>query len=106
VSASLKCAPLASLHEISCQLAIERHTIEKAVRTETGKSFRTLRSEIAFEAARGQLLSQPGRSIKEISYDLGYSSPRTFSRFIRRFCGVAPNKFRRIGVKSVPYEAD
>ena len=95
VEDELKKAPRTSLQGLSNQLRIERHTIEKAVRNQTGKSFRKLRDDIAFEIARSHLRSQPLRSIKEVPYQLGYHSPRAFARFIRRSSGEAPNKFRR-----------
>jgi AraC-like DNA-binding protein len=94
VDQALRKAPLTPLQEIARLLAIERHTIEKAVRTSTGKPFRAFRNEIAFQIARDQLQSHPSRSIKEISYELGYGSPRAFSRFVKCFCGHAPNELR------------
>ena len=88
-------APRTSLCEVSYRLGVERHTIEKAVRAHTGRAFRNLRNDIALDAAVAQLCSQPNRSIKEISYDCGYESPRAFSRFIRSSCGFAPNELRK-----------
>lgn len=96
VRETLEKAPLTSLHQLSRNLTIERHTIEKAIRTESGESFRSFRRGIAFEIARDRLISCPDLSIKEVAYALGFRSSRTFSRFIRDTCGYTPIQLRRI----------
>lgn len=94
VCRSLEEAPLTSLGYLSQKLKIERHTIEKSVRRETGCSFRELKKQFAFAAALDRLRSRPTLSIKEISYELGYCSPRSFSRFVRSFSGRTPRELR------------
>jgi transcriptional regulator GlxA family with amidase domain len=106
VQRNLQKEPLISLAKMSRQLAIERHTIERAVRSEIGRSFRSLRREIAFEQARDKLRSLPNQSIKEISFALGYNSPRTFSRFIRGVCGKPPNELREGSRLREPRQSD
>ena len=41
------------------------------------------------------LLNDPGKSIKEISAELGFSSEFNFSRFIKQYSGQAPSQLRR-----------
>ena len=42
------------------------------------------------------LLNDPGRSIKEISSELGFSSEFNFSRFIKQYSSYSPSQLRRI----------
>ena len=41
-----------------------------------------------------QLLNDSSKSIKEIAYELGFSSEFNFSRFVTRYSGHAPSKLR------------
>ena len=95
VDTLLSRTPRLSLSKISHELNVERHTVEKLVRMETGKSFRQFRQEKLFAAASNLLDSEPAKSIKEISFLLGYASPSAFARFVRAFCGRSPMQVRR-----------
>jgi AraC-like DNA-binding protein len=95
VCAALQRTPLIRLSELSCQLKIERHTIEKVVRAESGQSFRVLRKRMLFDAARHLLELGPNCSIKEIAFSLGYRSPRSFARFIRGVSAQTPSALQR-----------
>ena len=41
-----------------------------------------------------RMLEEDGRSIKAISYDLGYPSPAEFSRSFQRWMGLSPRQYR------------
>jgi AraC-like DNA-binding protein len=41
------------------------------------------------------LLKHPDKSIKEISYELGFDTPFNFSRAFKRVTGVSPTEFRK-----------
>ena len=88
--------PHTTLSSISRALDVERHTIERAVRLSTGRPFRQLRREILFSATSKHLQGEPGESIKEISFALGFRSPRAFARFVRHSSGLSPSEFRRL----------
>ena len=90
----LNSSPNVSMIELSQQLGIGRHTIEKCVKSLTGMTFRKLQRTILLEHARHLLAHHPNLSIKEISFDLGYASQRSFSRFIRASAGCSPNQLR------------
>jgi len=94
VEESLSSRPRTSISEIARQVKVDRHTIERAVRQVTGGSFRQLQQQALLGAALRLLAAEPGRSVKEISFLLGYGSPRAFSRFMRHTCGSPPTPIR------------
>jgi AraC-like DNA-binding protein len=94
VRPQLHSAPNMHLDELSRRLQVDRHTIKKAVKLATGKTFRELRKGILLEQAIKQLRSDPIRSIKQVAYDLGYGSQRSFCRFVRAVAGCSPKELR------------
>jgi len=92
----LDAEPRVSLAELSKRLGICRQTIEKAIRTATGRSFHQSRSELLAVKARRLLAIEGTKSIKEIAYSLGYSSPQAFARFVRMACGCSPSQLREL----------
>lgn len=95
VRAHLRIHPSNSLADVCRALHIERHTIERAVRRATGKCFRDFRREVLFRRARDLLRCEPGKSIKEIAFTLGFRSTRSFDRFIVATCGHTPTQLRK-----------
>jgi AraC-like DNA-binding protein len=87
-------APSCPLGEVSRELCVSRRTIEKAISITTGKTFRDLREQMLVERVKSLLESHPTRTIKEVSFDLGYKSPRSFARAIKRACGSSPAQLR------------
>jgi two-component system, response regulator YesN len=94
VNHHLRTVPGASLEEIAASMKVERHTIEKAVKKATGKTFREVRTRILVEHARDLLDRNPNHTIKEVAFQLGYQSQRSFSRFIKSVVGCSPREFR------------
>lgn len=79
-----------SLAGAAHELKVERHTLERALRKATGKTFRELRAEVVGKKAVALLSAEPNRSVKEVAFSLGYQSPRAFSRFLKRTLGSTP----------------
>jgi transcriptional regulator GlxA family with amidase domain len=94
IQRNLSSTPYMSLHELSVRLRVERHTIEKAVKKATSKTFREMRNLLLLEHARGLLDGNPNQSIKEVAFKLGYRSQRSFSRFIKSSLGCSPKELR------------
>jgi sulfate adenylyltransferase len=82
-----------TLSEVARLVGVERHTVEKAVRSVTGQTFRQLQRSLLIE--RAKLLLAQGRSIKEVAFDLGFASPQSFHRFVRSTSGKTPSWFRQ-----------
>lgn len=94
--------PRVPLSAISEKLSVERHTLEKAIRATTGRSFRELRRELTLSRTRDLLALEAAKSIKEISFLLGYRSPQAFARFVKKACGCSPAELRRAVLGSRP----
>ena len=104
VSLSVQRKPNSSLRELSRELHVSRRTIQSVVISLTGKTFRAIQEEVLLARVQTILLATPGVTIKELARDVGYRSPRSFARAVRRACGVSPEQLRaRIASELVAY---
>ncbi len=94
VSLNLQRKPNTSLRELARELYVSRRTIQNAVITVTGKKFSELQEEALLARVGSILLTRPSIAIKELSGDVGYRSPQSFARAVRRACGVPPEQLR------------
>ena len=62
----------------------------------TGRKFRDLRDELLVVKIKNLLASAPNTTIRQVSLDAGYSSPRSFARAVQRACGVSPQQLRTL----------
>lgn len=81
-----------TLAEVSRAVGTERHAIETTVRFITGQSFREFQQGLLLE--RSNTLLQQGKPIKEVAFELGFGSPQSFHRFVRRASGKTPTSLR------------
>lgn len=86
--------PSRLLGEFSRELSVSQRTIEKAIIVASGKTFRELREGILVDRVRSTFASDPTQRVKELASDLGYKSPRSFARAIKRACGSSPEELR------------
>ena len=89
VRQNLELTPSASLAQLSKNLGIERHTVEKAVKSATGLTFREFRNGVLLRRAQELLKDECNRTIKEVAFMLGYRSQGSLSRFIRIATGCS-----------------
>lgn len=94
VQAVLAKYPRMRLDRVAQQFRVDRHTLEKAIRIATGKSFRQLQQEALLHKSMSLLLSEPALSVKDIAFRVGYGSPQAFQRFIKRVSGRTPIQIR------------
>jgi len=87
-------APSTLLEGLVRELRVSRRTLQNAINIITGKTFRELRDQLLAERVTSLLNSHPARGIKELSFELGYKSPRSFARAIKRACGSSPGQLR------------
>jgi len=78
-----------TLREVAHTMGVERRTVEKIVRSATGRTFRQLQRILLLE--RAKLLLEQGKSIKEVAFELGFGYPQSFHRFIRKSSGATPS---------------
>lgn len=95
IQRQLELAPASSLRDLARTLGLSRNTIEKAVRTATGQSWRELQKQHLLRSCEQALRAGGGKSIKEIAFAIGFTSPRSFSRFVRRARGRSPTELRQ-----------
>ena len=84
-----------TLGECADMLSCHPSTISKALRTEKGKSYLDLATEIKINAAKYYLLSTD-LPISAIAENLGYTNEQNFSRFFRSKVGKTPGEYRKL----------
>ena len=94
VSLNLNRNPGLSLRKLARQLRISRRTIQNVVSAFAGKRFSDLRDEIMLAKVQNLMLVTPVAAIKELAFESGYRSPRSFARAVRRACGESPQQLR------------
>lgn len=82
------------LGEIAGELHVNTRTLQNVVKLATGKTFRKLRGELLVRRVNTLLESEPTRPIKDLSFELGYKSPRSFARAVKQVCGFSPEQLR------------
>jgi len=95
----LSTLPRKPLGDVARELGVDRHTVERAVISRTGKTFRQLQHEAVVARAVRLLNCEPARSVKEVALLLGYTSASAFSRALRRDCGESPTEIRTARVR-------
>ena len=79
-------------NEIADSMHQSLRTFQRRLKDE-GYTFRKLVEEIREDLAVSYL-KEPGRSIGEVTYLLGYSEPTNFTRSFKRWTGKSPQEYR------------
>lgn len=90
--------PGTSLSSVARALEVHRHAINQVVYEATRLSFSAWRRQLLLDRALDLLANRAAISVKEISFSLGFSSPRSFARFVRRHLGKSPTEIRSEGL--------
>ncbi len=83
-----------SLESIGKQAGLSPFYISKMFKEQLGVNYIDFLTECRIEKAK-KLMSDPGRSLKEITFEVGYHDPNYFSKVFRKMCGVSPTEYRR-----------
>lgn len=94
VQALLQATPCATLTQVCEALGADRHTVERACREETGGLFKDLKRAARFEQVCQLLVDPVDNSLKSVAFHSGFSSPASFSRFVRSNSGLTPMALR------------
>ena len=72
---------------------LSRRTLQRRLE-DAGITYSAVLDQARFEVARSMLIDSPETGITEISYEVGYQDPGSFSRAFRRLTGVTPRSYR------------
>lgn len=86
--------PHSHLTEISKELGIERHTIERSVLQQTRLTFRDYRRSNLALAVTRFMRQHPTVPVKAVADTFGFRSASSFSRMLKNSTGKTPTKLR------------
>jgi AraC family transcriptional activator of pobA len=77
------------------ELCLSPNYFGDLIKKETGK---TPLEHIQFKLlqAAKEKIFDPGKSIKDVAYELGFTYPQHFTRFFKQHSGLSPNEYRNI----------
>ncbi len=94
------------MNVLAAELGIGRSKLYLRIKEITGLTPNELTLKIKLEEAMYLITNQPNLNVSEISYQLGFSSPRYFSKCFKSFYGVSPQNCRKGKNKSEESEED
>jgi AraC-like DNA-binding protein len=77
------------------QLHLSVNYFGDLMKKETGKSAQDYIQLKIIDMAKDRLFN-PGKSVKEIAYELGFKYPHHFSRLFKKRVGLSPNEYRAV----------
>ena len=86
--------PEAGVAEMAGVVAVEQRTLQRKLKALIGRTPAAHLQSYRLERAR-RLLVESDRTIQDIAYSCGFSSPQYFSRLFTRQQGVSPSGWRR-----------
>jgi len=89
-----QCAANITISDVAVACNMSSRTLTRKFKLTTGETLHEYAHRHATNRARA-LLNDNRRSIKEVSYELGYPNPSAFSIAFRRATGVSPSEYRR-----------
>lgn len=81
-----------SLSDLAAGVGYNQDYLYRTVRKHKGTTLVEYVNRIRFEEAK-QLITQSDLTISEISYSLGFESIPYFSRFFKKYAGIAPSEY-------------
>ncbi len=88
-------AGLPSVRYCAEKLFLSPNYLGDLLKKETGKSAQEHIQLKMIEVAK-EKICEPGKSISEIAYELGFKHPQHFTRMFKKNTGVSPNEFRTL----------
>jgi AraC-like DNA-binding protein len=93
-AAALVAAPARRLGAVAAACGVSRHTLVRACLKCGAGSARDLRDAVLHRRMHALMTAAPPKTIKEISDALGFSTPQSFARWLKRADGVVPQSLR------------
>ncbi len=82
-----------SIEQLADELSVSQRYLGDTLKKETGRTTSEHLQLYLFNEARNILL-EPGKSIAEVAYELGFEYPQYFSRFFKKKEGLSPSEYR------------
>jgi two-component system response regulator YesN len=83
-----------SLEAIGRRVGLSPFYISKMFKDHFGVNYIDFLTECRIEKAK-KLMADPGKSMKEITFEVGYNDPNYFSKVFKKMCEVSPTEYRR-----------
>lgn len=83
-----------SLDGIAQKFKLSPIYISKLFKEQLGVNYITFLTECRLEHAR-KLMLDPEKSLKEVTFEIGYQDPNYFSKVFRKVYGVSPTEYRK-----------
>jgi two-component system response regulator YesN len=83
-----------SLEMISETVRLSPFYVSKMFKEQFGTNYIDFLTDCRMEKAK-DLLADPDKSLKEITYDIGYNDPNYFSRVFKKMTGLSPTDYRK-----------
>jgi two-component system, response regulator YesN len=83
-----------SLDTLAKKVDLSPIYISKMFKEKLGINYIDLLTECRIEKAK-KLLGNPEKSIKEITFEVGYHDPNYFSKVFKKMCNITPKEYRR-----------
>jgi two-component system, response regulator YesN len=83
-----------SLDSLANQVGLSPIYISKMFKEKLGINYIDFLTECRIEKAK-ILLADPEKSLKEITFEIGYHEPNYFSKVFKKMCSVSPKEYRK-----------
>jgi AraC family transcriptional regulator, transcriptional activator of pobA len=88
------CKMQLTVSQLAEEVGISKRSLQRLTELHFGKTPKLMIQEsLLLESKR--MLIDPSRTVKEISYDLGFNEPTNFTKFFKKFTCMSPEQFRK-----------
>lgn len=91
-SGQLETNGIPSIEQIAEKLSVSQRYLSDTLKKETGKTTTEHLQFYLIDKAKNMLLN-PGKSISEVAYELGFEYPQYFSRLFKKITGISPKEY-------------